>query len=219
MITAHGTAERTIAAAERGGLQVLQATCPLVHAAHRALKDLVARGFHPVVIGKREHVEVRGMTGDLDDFDVVITEEDVRQLTARPRFGVVSQTTQPVERVQALVALLRHTFPDAEVEFRDTVCHPTKQRQQAAVELARECDVVVVVGGSHSNNTKELVSTSTRHCQHVYHIQTVADLRPEWLLNANVVGLTAGTSTPDHVIDEVERALRCIAAEQSMVIS
>lgn len=219
MITAHGAADRTIAAAERGGFEVIQATCPLVHVAHRALKDLVARGFHPVVVGKRDHVEVRGMTGDLDEFDVVLNEEDVRQLRERPRFGVVSQTTQPAERVHALVAVLRQTFPRAEVQFRDTVCQPTRQRQQAAVDLARQCDVVMVVGGSNSNNTKELVATCGRHCTRVYHIQTAADLRVEWLHGAKVIGLTAGTSTPDNVIEEVERVLRCVASEHSAIIS
>ena len=212
MITAHGASERTINGVRERGFNVLEATCPLVHVAHRALHELVAQGFHPVIIGKRDHVEVRGMTGDLDEFDVVLNEGDVLQLRERPRFGVVSQTTQPIERVQRLVAFIRATFSNSEVRFRDTVCQPTKQRQQAAIDLARQCDVVIVGGGANSNNTKELVATCSRHCARVHHVQNAADLREEWLRGANVVGITAGTSTPDSVVDGVEQWLKLHAS-------
>jgi hypothetical protein len=116
-----------------------------------------------------------------------------------------------VGRVRELVARLRARFPDTEVKFRDTVCQPTKQRQQAAEELARRCDVVVVIGGVHSNNTRELAATCGRFCARVHHVQTAADLRPEWFQPADTVGITAGTSTPDDVIAAVEAALRTLA--------
>jgi 4-hydroxy-3-methylbut-2-enyl diphosphate reductase len=90
----------------------------------------------------------------------------------------------------------------------DTVCKPTKDRQSAAVEMARQSDLVVVVGGKTSNNTRELVNTCSRHCARVHHVQTQADLRPEWFDGVQVVGLTAGTSTPDDVIDAVEARMR-----------
>src|SRR5476651_393403 len=93
MITAHGASERALNETRRRGLNVLEATCPLVHVAHRALAKLVREGFHPVVIGKRAHVEVRGMTEDLVEFDVVLGEEDIEKLQERPHFGVISQTT------------------------------------------------------------------------------------------------------------------------------
>src|SRR5512133_2506584 len=99
------------------------------------------------------------MTGDLDAFDVVLSDADILALPEQPRFGVVAQTTQPVERVRQLVARIRERFPASEVKFIDTVCQPTKQRQHAAVELANQSDVVVVIGGAHSNNTRELVQT------------------------------------------------------------
>lgn len=212
MITAHGASDRTIRGVRERGFNVIEATCPLVHVAHRALHDLVREGFHPVIIGQRNHVEVRGMTGDLDEFDVVLTDDDVLGLRGRPRFGVVSQTTQPVARVTRLVDLLQKTFPESLVEFRDTVCQPTKQRQRAAIELAEQCDVVIVIGGANSNNTRELVATCARRCSRVHHVQTASDLRAEWLEGAEVVGITAGTSTPDSTIDAVEGALQQIAA-------
>ena len=213
MVTAHGASERRLASSRALGLQVVEATCPLVQLAHRAVRTLVCDGYHPVVIGQRAHVEVRGLTEDLDAFDVVLDERDVLELEGHARMGVVAQTTQPSDRVQRLVAAIRRRFPRSDVRFIDTVCHPTKERQHAAAELARRCDVVIVVGGAGSNNTRELVDTCRRHCSRVHHIQTASDLRREWLAAAATVGITAGTSTPDEVIDGVDRHIRILAGE------
>ncbi len=207
MVTAHGTSQRTLDQTRERGFNVLEATCPLVQVAHRALAKLVAAGAYPVIIGKREHVEVRGMTGDLAEFEVVLSPEDVMKLRAHSCFGVIAQTTQPIERVRELVQLLRQRFPQSEVRFVDTVCQPTKQRQHAAVELAQRSDIVIVIGGAHSNNTRELVATCGAHCQRVHHVQTADDLRAEWFSETDMVGITAGTSTPDTVIASVEAHL------------
>jgi 4-hydroxy-3-methylbut-2-enyl diphosphate reductase len=104
--------------------------------------------------------------------------------------------------------LIRQRFPNTDVRFVDTVCKPTKERQYAAVEMARQSDVVIVVGGRSSNNTRELVKTCARYCARVHHVETDADVRHEWLEAAEIVGLTAGTSTPDDVIDRVEARIR-----------
>ena len=217
MVTAHGASERAMNETRQHGLNVLAATCPLVHVAHRSLKKLVGEGFHPVVIGKRDHVEVRGMTEDLKDFDVVFDENDMMNLRQRPRFGVIAQTTQPIEKVRRLVQLIRERFRNSEVRFIDTVCQPTKQRQNAAVELAQKSDVVIVIGGAQSNNTHELVKTCSQFCSRVHHVQTAGDLQSEWFADAETVGITAGTSTPDLVIDAVERLLRHIGQNQLAV--
>jgi 4-hydroxy-3-methylbut-2-en-1-yl diphosphate reductase len=212
MVTAHGASERAISETRQRGLNVLEATCPLVHVAHRALAKLVREGFYPVIIGKRDHVEVRGITEDLAEFDVVLGEEDIGKLQEHPRFGVISQTTQPVEKVRRLVQLLRARFPKSEVCFVDTVCQPTKQRQNAAVELAKKSSVVVVIGGAHSNNTHELVKTCSQFCPRVHHVQTADDLRSEWFQLEDTVGITAGTSTPDAIIDTIEQRIRQFAS-------
>jgi 4-hydroxy-3-methylbut-2-enyl diphosphate reductase len=208
MVTAHGTSDRTLARTRDLGLTVVEATCPLVDVAHRAVAALAREGYHVVIVGQRDHVEVRGLTGDLDRFDIVLKDEDVLGLEEHPRFGVAAQTTQAVERVRHLVELIRRRFPQSEVRFIDTVCKPTKERQSAAVEIARQSDVVIVVGGRSSNNTRELVKTCERYCARVYHVETDADVRPEWFADVKVVGLTAGTSTPDEVIDRVEACIR-----------
>lgn len=208
MVTAHGTSERTLARTRALGFNVVEATCPLVHVAHRAVAALARDGYHVVIVGKCDHVEVRGLTGDLERFDVVLEDEDVFTLGEHPRIGVAAQTTQPLEKVRHVVALIRKRFPHSDVRFIDTVCKPTKQRQSAAVDMARAADVVVVVGGRSSNNTRELVTSCSRHCNSVHHVQTEADVQPAWFADANVVGLTAGTSTPDEVIDRVEARIR-----------
>ena len=214
MITAHGASERKLRETRSRGLNVLEATCPLVHVAHRSLAKLMGEGFHPVIIGQRDHVEVRGMTGDLAAFDVVLSEAEVMNLKVQPRFGVVSQTTQPIDKVRQLVRLLRERFPQSEVRFIDTVCQPTKQRQSAAADLAQKCDVVVVIGGAHSNNTQELVKTCAQCCARVHHVQAADDLQADWFSDDDVVGITAGTSTPDHLITEVESRIKQTTKEQ-----
>lgn len=217
IITAHGASDSAIARARLKIGNVLEATCPLVHAAHRAVHALVRDGYHPVIIGKRGHVEVRGLTEDLEDFDIVLSEEDIEALQPRAKFGVAAQTTQPIERVRHLYNLIRAKFPQSEVKFVDTVCQPTKLRQNAAVDLARRVDMMIVIGGRQSNNTRELAETCAKQCARVHQIETANDLRPEWFTNCETVGVTAGTSTPDDVIEAIERRLHAISREMEWV--
>jgi 4-hydroxy-3-methylbut-2-enyl diphosphate reductase len=114
--------------------------------------------------------------------------------------------------VRRLLVVLRERFPQSEIHYLDTVCRPTKQRQTAAVDTARRSDVMVVIGGARSNNTAELVATCRRYCARVHHVQTAECLREEWFDGVETVGLTAGTSTPDAIINEVEQWLQQVAA-------
>ena len=178
MVTAHGASERTLARTRALGFEVVEATCPLVHVAHKAVRALVRDGYHPVIVGQRGHVEVRGLTGDLDDFDVVLEDDDVLALHPYPRIGVAAQTTQPIVKVRHMVGLITRRFPDSLVRFVDTVCRPTKDRQIAAADLARQSDVVIVIGGANSNNTRELVKTCRRHCSQRVPRADLRRLRP-----------------------------------------
>ena len=211
MITAHGASNRVRNRAKMAGLKISDATCPLVHYAHQQLRKLADAGCHPIIIGRRGHVEVRGLTEDLASCDVVLNKADIDALAVYSSYGVMAQTTQPITRVRILVDYLQIRFPHAEVRFVDTVCQPTKQRQQAAVELAKQSDVVLVVGGANSNNTQELARTCGRFCERVYHVQGPDDLRAEWLPNTGTLGITAGTSTPDELIDAVESRVHELA--------
>jgi 4-hydroxy-3-methylbut-2-enyl diphosphate reductase len=211
MITAHGASDKVRTRLREAGSKVIEGTCPLVRFAHTAIRQLAEAGYHPIIVGQRDHVEVRGLTGDLGEYDVVLNAEDIAGLSPRKRFGIASQTTQPVSRVSELVELIKIRFPEAEIKHVDTVCHPTKQRQRSAQDLAKTCDAVVVVGGARSNNTLELLNSCRQHCAKVFHVQSANDLSEDWFSTAQRVGITAGTSTPDESIDEVETWLRTLA--------
>jgi 4-hydroxy-3-methylbut-2-enyl diphosphate reductase len=216
LLTAHGTADHVKLELRTQGLEVHDATCPLVTRVHLALRRLVDQGRHPVVIGQPDHVEVRGLVGDMEDYTVILEEADLQRLDARlahdpcARLGVVAQTTQPLEKVLELVRALRKRFPDADVRFIDTVCQPTKDRQESLRRLAAESDVVVVVGGPESNNSRKLAELARRLGRPAYLVARASELRREWFAGRNVVGLTAGTSTPDEVIEEVRRWLEAL---------
>jgi 4-hydroxy-3-methylbut-2-enyl diphosphate reductase len=209
LLTAHGTANRVKLDLARQGLEVHDATCPLVTRVHTALEKLVAEVRHPVVLGKRDHVEVRGLVGDLEDCTIIQSEADLDQLAVRLHanpglpLGVVSQTTLPLERAQELVAALRARCPGADVRFLDTVCQPTKDRQSALRQLVADCEVIVVVGGTESNNSRKLLELAQKLGRPAFLVASAGELRPEWFSGYSIVGLTAGTSTPAPVIDQV----------------
>jgi 4-hydroxy-3-methylbut-2-enyl diphosphate reductase len=211
MITAHGASETKRTAWRAAGFGVADGTCPLVRHAHEQLGVLVQLGYFPVVIGKRGHVEVLGLTGDFADACIVEDETDIAALPPRGRFGVISQTTQPVERVRALVEAIRNARPQSEVRFTDTVCQPTKNRQLALRKLIAECDTMVVVGGRNSNNTIQLVNAASAACLTVFHIERAEELDPAWFHGTEKVGLTAGTSTLKETVAAVHARLEEIA--------
>ena len=214
MITAHGASDQRRAAWRAAGFDVVDGTCPLVRHAHDQLKQLVAAGYFPVVIGKAGHVEVRGLTEDFPGAMVADTPEDVRNLPQRDRYGVISQTTQPIEHVHRLVAEIRTCNPGAEVRFVDTVCQPTKNRQFALQKLMAEADMIVVVGGRASNNTRQLVATCRAAGRRTVHIERPEELRPADFDGIEVVGLTAGTSTLRETVAAVQARLEEISSAQ-----
>jgi 4-hydroxy-3-methylbut-2-enyl diphosphate reductase len=207
LITAHGASEKRLKQARQRGFHLTETTCPLVHFAHDSLKKLISEGSFPVIIGQKNHVEVLGITEDLNEFAVVLNEKDITLMPKRSHYGIIAQTTQPTDRVYGLVNLIRKRFPQSGVQFEDTICRPTKQRQSAAENLARKCSIVIVIGGSNSNNTQELVRTCSRFCNQVHKIQHAGQLNEAWFNKPGVVGITAGTSTPDATINQVEEKI------------
>ena len=216
MITAHGASDRKRAEWRGAGFGVADGTCPLVRHAHGQLGLLVSLGYAPVVIGKRGHVEVEGLTGDFPQACVVENEGDISRLPQRERYGVISQTTQPLEKVRALVEAIRRARPASEVRFTDTVCQPTKNRQKALRKLIAECDTLVVVGGRNSNNTVQLVTAASVAGLAVFHIERAEELDPAWFCAAQNVGLTAGTSTLKETVAAVHARLLKIAGADSV---
>lgn len=211
MITAHGASESRRAELRGRGFEVADATCPLVTHAHTQLKRLVAAGYFPIVIGLAGHVEVRGLTEDFSGTVVVGSSSDVAKIPRRARYGIISQTTQPIERARKLVAEIKNKFPESEVLFVDTVCKPTKDRQRALKKLIAQADTIVVVGGYRSNNTRQLVETCRNAGRRVFHIERAEELRCTEFVSCKIVGVTAGTSTLPETVATVVRRLEEIS--------
>jgi len=214
MITAHGASDKQRRRWRAAGFAVSDGTCPLVRNAHEQLERLVATGYFPVVIGQRGHVEVRGLTEDFPEAAIVLQEEDVAKLPPRDRYGVISQTTQPIEGVRRLVDEIRRLHSTAEVRFVDTVCQPTKNRQSALRELIAHAEVIVVVGGRHSNNTRQLVRLCETRGRQAIHIERAEELDASDFERVTTVGVTAGTSTLPETVDAVMARLEEISRLQ-----
>jgi len=207
MITAHGISRKKRAALEGVGHRLIDTTCPLVTRVHEEASRMEREGYHVIVIGAPGHVEVRGITEDLASSHVVATPSDV-EAYGHSRLGVVCQTTTVLTRATEILMAIRLRNPGAEVHFVNTVCEPTRLRIAAVQELAAEVDIMVVVGGRNSNNTAQLARLCREQGCPVFHVQRAQDLHPRWFESCQVVGLTAGTSTTDEVVREVQRALR-----------
>lgn len=211
MITAHGAAKSLHERALNRGFKVYDATCPLVMKVHKSVFRLVSEGFFPVVIGQESHVEVRGIVTDLKEYAVVYDEQDFFKIQDKPKIGIVSQTTNQIKSVLALVEKIKSlTNPDGsakEVRFVDTVCKPTKDRQIAVEKLASEVDLMIVIGGYNSSNTKKLKKVCEDRGLKSHHIERVSEIQEDWFAEATHVGITAGTSTPSKVIDQVHQRI------------
>jgi 4-hydroxy-3-methylbut-2-enyl diphosphate reductase len=215
MITAHGAAETTKEQLRDAGFIVYDASCPLVMRVHKTIKSMVDKNYFPVVIGQEDHVEVKGIVGDLKDYLVVNNENDLEKIRQRgkTKLGIVSQTTQQVDRVEGIVEKIRAMDCVEEVAFINTICQPTRDRQIAVWELANQVDLMIVVGGYNSSNTKKLVQVCEEKNIEAHHIESSSQLSPEWFVNKSHVGITAGTSTPENVINEVHTEILKIAEQ------
>ena len=209
VFSAHGVPPSFHENAKSAGLKVLDTTCKFVYDIHRESKDALAAGAHLVFIGDPKHREVIGYTHDLDPatYHIVSTVEGAEAVdwSQYSSVKVFYQTTLNAEEFEDVVATIERR---AKVERADTICYATKENQDAARVLALdpEIDVIVVIGGTKSANTKHLWEIC-RESKPSYLVQGAADLDPTWFAGAGVVGVTAGASTPDYVIDEVEARL------------
>ncbi len=215
MITAHGAAEKMKKKLTDAGVVVFDASCPLVMRVHNTIKSMVDKNYFPVVIGQEDHVEVKGIVGDLDDYVVVGSEDDLEKLrtTGKRKFGIVSQTTQQVEKVEQIVAKIRKMDCVDDVAFVNTICQPTRDRQIAVGDLADQVDLMIVIGGYNSSNTKKLMQVCDEKNVEAHHIEASSQLDRQWFINKKHVGITAGTSTPEYIINDVHSAILEIARE------
>jgi (E)-4-hydroxy-3-methyl-but-2-enyl pyrophosphate reductase len=214
VFSAHGVPPSFHQTARARGLQILDTTCKFVYDIHHESQTALGGGAHLVFVGDPRHREVIGYTHDLDPaaYHIVHTVEEAQAVDwARyPTIKIFYQTTLNAEEYEDVVKAIETSNPNA--SRADTVCYATKENQEAARDLATDPEVglVLVIGGKHSANTRHLHDICARH-KPSYLVQGAADIEPAWLTGVSCVGLTAGASTPDYVIDEVETRLKTLA--------
>jgi 4-hydroxy-3-methylbut-2-enyl diphosphate reductase len=206
IIRSHGAPPEVVEQAVKSGLTVVDATCPLVTRAQERARELAEAGYKVVVAGEADHPEVQAIVAHAAGAVVVEDGGDLSLLGTARRIGVVAQTTQSPQAYRQLIGRLLELEP-AELRVYNTICTATLRRQKAALELAGRVDVMMVVGGKNSANTRRLAELCTATGVPTYHIETAAELDDEWFREARSVGVTAGASTPDWVIREVVEAL------------
>jgi 4-hydroxy-3-methylbut-2-enyl diphosphate reductase len=177
-----------------------------VRKVHEVAKEFQKSGYFVVVIGRKDHVEVQGIVGDLEHYAVVEKPEDVRIYPA-DRIGILCQTTTPPVLLDALFQKISRRNFGKEIRFIDTICRPTRERQEAVEELLARVEALVVVGGKNSNNTQQLANLALTSGIPCFRVEKAGELQKEWFTGLETVGLTAGTSTLDETIEEVYQTL------------
>jgi 4-hydroxy-3-methylbut-2-enyl diphosphate reductase len=214
VFSAHGVPPSFHDRAKSSGLKVLDTTCKFVYDIHRESKQALEAGYHLIFIGDPKHREVIGYTNDLDpsSYHIISTLSDVDAVdwSRYPKLKVFYQTTLNAEEFDDVVRAIEQRSP--QLDRADTICYATKENQDAARELADdpEIDLIIIIGGKKSANTKHLWEIC-RESKPSYLVQGADDLERDWFENANVIGVTAGSSTPDYVIDEVEARIESLA--------
>lgn len=209
VIRAHGVAREIYEILESRGLECVDATCPFVKRIHRTVEKASAEGKHIVVVGDPSHPEVEGIVGWCSGpVSVLETPEEALAYTPEKDIPlcIVAQTTFNYKKFQYIVEIFRKKgYNDSVV---DTICNATEERQTQARAIAKEADVMIVIGGKHSSNTRKLYEICSRECANTYFIQTLDDLHLELPKAVRLVGITAGASTPNKLIEEVQNYVR-----------
>jgi (E)-4-hydroxy-3-methyl-but-2-enyl pyrophosphate reductase len=202
VVRSHGLPPRVLQDALRMGLTVVDATCPHVTAAQERARELVDEGYRLIILGERNHPEVVGIVAHAHGRGTVIEEaSELDGLGRMKRAGLVVQTTQETEKLAAVASRL--STQCSELKVFNTICSATSTRQAAARKLAQRADVMIVVGGKNSGNTRRLAGVCRRQGVPTHHVESAAEIDPAWVTEAELVGVTAGASTPDFVLREV----------------
>ncbi len=215
IFSAHGVSKQVRAAAEHRGLKVFDATCPLVTKVHVEVHKMLRAGYEIVMIGHRGHPESEGTMGQSTrGMHLVETVADVATLeVASPdKLAYVTQTTLSVDDARAIVAALRARFPSIRGPKRDDICYATQNRQDAVKFMAPQCDVVIVVGSPNSSNSNRLREVAEHMGAQAYMVDSAADLRPEWIAGKQRVGISAGASAPEVLVNELVARLKALGA-------
>jgi len=217
IFSAHGVSKAVQAEADRRGLKVFDATCPLVTKVHVEVAKMLREGYEIVMIGHKGHPEAEGTMGQSAvGMYLVETLEDVAALrvAAPERLAYVTQTTLSVDDANSMVAALRARFPAIRGPKKDDICYATQNRQDAVKLMAPKCDVVIVVGSPNSSNSNRLREVAEHMGAQAYMVDSAADLRPEWIAGKKRIGVTAGASAPEVLVSELVERLRAMGAAQ-----
>jgi 4-hydroxy-3-methylbut-2-enyl diphosphate reductase len=207
LIRAHGAAPEVYETLKAKGLRVMDGTCPYVHYSQRKAVELFEAGYEVVIVGDQKHPEIQGILGYINhQAHVVKTLEDAQALPASERIGIIAQTTISPQKYDAIVNVLRTKAQ--EIKVCETICDATEENQAAIRRLAAEVDVLYVIGGRHSANSNKLVETARDLCPRTTLIETEDEIIPTALVGAARVGVSAGASTPDWMIQRVVTRLR-----------
>jgi 4-hydroxy-3-methylbut-2-en-1-yl diphosphate reductase len=199
VIRSHGVAPDVIEQARAQGLNIVDATCPHVSKVHKASSRLSDKGYFVIVVGEAGHPEVEGICGYAgSQFLVVPDAESLPEELPSAHIGVVVQTTQSEETFEKVAAVLKDRIDD--LEIHNTVCFATQLRQEAARDVAKTVDAMIIVGGRNSGNTRRLYQISSKVCPRTYHIESPEEINVEWFEKCETVGVTAGASTPESQI-------------------
>ncbi len=219
IFSAHGVSRAVQEEAERRGLKVFDATCPLVTKVHMEVLRYSRHGQECILIGHAGHPEVEGTMGRYDTANggaiyLVETEADVERLHVQDASNLfyVTQTTLSMDDTARVINALRTRFPDIHGPRRDDICYATQNRQDAVRELAAQCDLVLVVGSPNSSNSNRLRELAERAGTDAYLIDSEADIRPEWLTSKQAIGITAGASAPEVLVQQVVRHFQALGA-------
>ncbi|MHB9024530.1 MAG: 4-hydroxy-3-methylbut-2-enyl diphosphate reductase [Armatimonadota bacterium] len=214
VIRAHGERPEVFDRLQQRNFQIIDATCPFVTTSQQIARQYTAEGYTLVIVGSPEHPEVQGVLGYITSPGYVVMQpEEVAALPPDIRPIVIAQTTVNEQTFQEVAALIAQRYPTHIV--RNTVCSATKKRQEASRLLAEGVDVVYVVGGKHSSNTKRLAEICRQSCPRTYHIETPEEINAGDIKDARRVGITAGASTPDWLIEQAVERLRALAEEDA----
>jgi 4-hydroxy-3-methylbut-2-enyl diphosphate reductase len=216
IFSAHGVSPAVREAAERHGLRCIDATCPLVTKVHVEAERFARKPGEIVLIGHAGHVEVEGTMGHAPDrIHLVESVEDVETLEVEDpsRLAVLTQTTLSLDDTREIIDALRRRFPAIRLPRKDDICYATQNRQNAVKTMAREADLVLVVGAPESSNSNRLVEAAEKAGVASYLVQTAQEIRPEWLDGVDCVGVTAGASAPEVLVEEVVERLRSLSGE------
>jgi 4-hydroxy-3-methylbut-2-enyl diphosphate reductase len=215
IFSAHGVAKTVRANAEQRGLKVFDATCPLVTKVHIEVSKMLRAGYEVVMIGHRGHPESEGTMGQAaSGMHLVETPEDVAQLQPKDpsQLAYVTQTTLSVDDAATMVAALKARFPNIRGPKRDDICYATQNRQDAVKFMAPKCDVVIVVGSPNSSNSNRLREVAEHMGAQAYMVESAAELRPEWIAGKKRVGVSAGASAPEVLVNELIERLKALGA-------